>query len=240
MTNCVLSENVLADGFKGAYIVDIIAVVLLFFWCLQGARKGAVRMLVGFISTALAVIVAFVFADEFAVSLNEWFSVGDGIGKGIASALAKVKGFDTDVSQTGMSAALEGVNLPSFIKSTLIENFSDSTIPEGTTLAMKAGEVLGGYALRVLSWIALFLLVKLTLSILTGILTGIAERVVILSALNSVLGGVIGILKALIVICGALAIASILPIDALGTFLNDTFLLRYLYNENPLMLLFNA
>lgn len=238
MTEFLLTENALSEGFKSAYVVDIIAVALLFGFCLQGARRGAIRMLVGFVSTAAAIVLAFLFAGKCAEYLESWFSLGSAIGRGIEGALLKIKGFDVDLSEAGMSAALEGVNLPSFIKDALLDRFADSSLPKGTTLAQKAGVVMGGYVMRVISWVVVFLLVKFVLSILSKLLSGIAERVTLLSAVNSLLGGCIGVLKAFVVVCGVLAIASLLPIEALNGFLNDTFFIQYLYNDNPLMRLF--
>ncbi len=239
MSGLLLTENVFESGFKSAYFVDIAAVVFFFVLCLHGARRGAIRLLLGFVAAVAAIVIAFVFADKFATKLNEWFSLGDSIARGIEKSLLKIKGFDADLSETGMTAALEGVSLPSFIKKALIGQFADSSLPEGTTLASKAGVVMSGYILRLIAWIALFLLVKLGMSLICRLLSGVTERIVVLSAANSLLGGCIGALKAFAIVCGVLAIVALLPSGSLSALLNETFFIRYLYNENPILKLFS-
>lgn len=222
-----------SGGFKPAYILDVVLVALFFVLSFVGARRGGISSVIGLVSTLLAVVLAFVFVDKvaglFEGSLTEW------VGGKLEKTLLKIKGFDIDLSVSGMEEALKGVSLPSFVKEFLVEEFADKSLEAGTTLAEKAGVAMAGFLVKIISWILIFLSVKLVLAILAKILTKICAHVTFANAVNVLLGACVGILKAFVFSCGALALLSLIPSQAMTNFFNQTYIVKYLYHDNPLV-----
>ena len=233
-------EILSGGGFHPPYILDILCVLTFLFLSLAGAKKGGIKCVLGFISTLAALVCALVFAKEVAAFLNDTFSVSDALGGRIEKLLLKIKGFNVDLSAVGMEKALQEVRLPSFIKDLLIEQFGDETLAEGTTLAAKAGGAIAGLIVKLCAGILIFIGVKILLSLLAKILTGVTEKIAVASAINTLLGALLGVFKAFVIVCGILAIVSVIPSESLVASFNETYLVRYLYNDNPLMKLIAA
>lgn len=226
-------NGLLGVGIKGAFLVDIAVVILFFVMALAGARKGAIRAIIGLIATVVALVVAFRYSDELAEvldgSLTKW------LGGKLETAFLKIKGFQLDVSAVGLEESLSKVSLPSFVKDFIIEEFGNADLPYGTTLAMLAGDAVASLIVKVVSWFILFFGAKIVLSIISRLLTRIADNVAVVGGINVLFGAVVGTIKAFVLVCGILAVLSILPLDSLTTFFNETLFVGYLYNENPLI-----
>ena len=59
----------------GYYTIDIVCAALILIFTLIGARKGAIRSVIGLCSTVLSLIAAYYLAVPVSKLLNEWFSV---------------------------------------------------------------------------------------------------------------------------------------------------------------------
>ena len=228
-----LKNNLLAGGFKTAYVADIVVVFAFLFLALVGARKGAIRSIIGLVSTLTALILAFVFVDKLAAvfdgSLTKW------LGGKLENTFLKINGFDLDVSAAGLEESLSRVSLPSFIKDFIVDKFGNETLEYGTTLALLAGAATAGLIVKIFSWFLLFLGVKIALALLSRLLTKIAEKISFINAVNVFLGAFFGIFKAFILVCGTLAVLSLIPADGITAFFDESFFVKFLYHENPLM-----
>ncbi len=239
--NCFTGNNVLTiakenlQTLQTAILLDVAFFVVLFIFSLIGARKGAIRSIIGLLSTILAVVFAFVFASSMADVLEDWFGLQSGIAGGLEKVFARLKGFDLDISTAGIEEALKNATLPGFLVDGIAEAIADPDVPQGTTLARKAGEVASGYICRFLSWIVVFLAVKLAMRLLSGVLHKIAEKVPAVGATNVLLGVVIGFLKGLFIACAVFAVLSLFPSEKLVLFMDETYFVRFLFHENPIL-----
>ena len=59
----------------GYYTIDIVCAALILIFTLIGARKGAIRSVIGLCSTVLSLVAAYYLAVPFSKLLNDWFSV---------------------------------------------------------------------------------------------------------------------------------------------------------------------
>ena len=203
-----------------AYAVDgIIAFILLSF---------------GLISTIVAVILAFSFMKPMISWTGGIFGLQDKIGNGCISMLTKIEGFNIDISAAGLETALADKNLPQFLVDAIVKNFGNADLPVGTTLALLVGSTLGGYAVNFLSWVLVFLLAKILLRLVKNVVSSIVENLPIVRSLNSFLGLFVGLLQGLLIVCGVIAIFSLLPSEYITEFFNETIFVRWIYNHNPI------
>lgn len=217
-----------------SFAVDgIIAFVLLAF-ALISAKKGFVECFFGFISTIAAIILAFSFMKPMIGWTGGLFGLQDKIGNGCISMFTKIEGFNIDISAAGLQTSLADKNLPQFLIDAIVKNFGNATLPAGTTLALLVGSTLGGYATNFLSWVLVFILAKLLLRLLKNIFSSIVESLPIIRSLNALLGLLVGLLQGLLIVCGVVAIFSLLPSENITTFFNQTVFVRWIYNHNPI------
>lgn len=59
----------------GYYTIDIVCAALILIFTIIGARKGAIRSVIGLCSTVLSLVAAYYLAVPFSKLLNDWFSV---------------------------------------------------------------------------------------------------------------------------------------------------------------------
>lgn len=232
--------QLLSGGFKMAYVVDIVCVLLFFILAISSAKKGGIACLFGFASTIVALILAFSLASKSAGLLNDLFGLKDFLGGKIEKSLLKIKGFSVDISESGLEGALAGVSLPNFIKDFLVKELANSTVAAGTTLAREAGGAIARFVTVLIGWLVVFLLAKLLLALIGKLLTKIVRSLAIASALNTLLGVAFGLFKAFVIVCGVLAVLSVIPSAGISGFLSETFVVKYLYNDNPLMKLISV
>ena len=148
------------------------------------------------------------------------------------SSLLKIKGFNLDISNQGISEALAGKDLPQFLIDAIVSSVGDSAIPVGTTIAKLAGEALGGFIVGLIAWVVVFFVAKLLLLLVKNIVCSIVENMPIISSVNTLLGFLLGVLQGLLVISGIIAVLSIIPIPGITSFFNGCVFVGYIYNHN--------
>lgn len=226
--------NVLAS-FQTAYCADIVCAVILLVSAFVAAKKGFVKCFFGFISTLVALILAIALASVVLGLFDSLFGMTESFSGKFEGWFLKRKGFDADISGSGLAEALENVALPGFLKDVVLDKVSQiNDFPAGTTLASQVAPVAAQYLGLLISAVAIFIVAKLVLFIIERILTKIVQSWSVASALNGLLGFVVGALKALIFICVVLAIVSLIPSEGLVSFFDKTLVVKYLYHDNPL------
>lgn len=216
------------------YIIDILVVVVILGVAFVSAKKGFIECLFGFISTIVAIILAFVLMKPFTVWTGGLFGLQGVLEKACTGVFAKIKLFTLDISNQGISEALAGKNLPQFLIDAIIKGVGNESIPAGTTIAMLAGDALGGFIAGMISWVVVFLLAKLLLALLRNVVSGIIENLPIVGGVNTILGFVVGLLQGLMIVSGIIAIIGILPIPTAPQFFSNSIIVGWLYNHNPL------
>lgn len=216
------------------YAADGVALVVILVFAIVAAKKGFVECFFGFISTVLAIIVAFLFMNALMSATNGLFGLQGVLQNSLIGAFGKIKGFETDISASGLEAALADKNLPQFVIDIIMKNVTVADVPAGTTLAMVVGETVGTIAATFIAWLAIFLGAKLVLKLVEKIFTSIVENVPLIGSLNSLLGFVVGALQGLLIVSGVIAVLALIPSEGITTFFNECAFVGYLYNQNPI------
>lgn len=223
---------------NAVYLVDLGALLVMLVLAIVGAKKGGIRSLLGFASTIIAIALAFMFAKKGATLLNNWFHITESLSGKIENTLLGLKGFAVDLSETGVKEALAGVNLPDFVKDFLVKELASQVAEQGTTLAAEAGVAIAQFISVLIAWFVIFLVSKILIALLGKLLTAIVESIDLLEKLNILLGVLFGLVKGFLIVCGVLAILSVIPSQGIVDFMDSTLALGYLFHHNPLMKIF--
>ena len=216
---------------KYAFILDIVVLVALFVVAVIGAKKGGVKTILGFLSTAVAVLIAWLLLDRVVGWINSVTGVEKWLAGGLETAFLKLKNFDFPLSEDG----IRQTSFPAFIQDMLIKELGATEYPAGTTVATIAGEFVATWLVKIVVALALFGIARLLLWLVCSIFSGIIEKISFLSALNRIGGAIIWLAEGLVIICAVLALVSLLPLPYVADFCNSTLLIKFLYNDNPLL-----
>lgn len=227
-----MTENLCA--FQVANILDIAFFVAIIVFSFLGAKEGLIKTFFGFVSTVLAVILAFALASLVLEWTNGLFGLQGLIEKGVGDALCKVEVLSMDISKGGIENALADVSLPAFLKEAVVEIIANESVPEGTKLGMIVGDALGRFITILLCGGIVFLIIKLLMMLFSGIFSAIVNAWDVTRALNILFGALIGLIKGLLIISLILAVVSLIPSQELTQFFDQTFILRELFHDNPL------
>ena len=218
------------------YIADAVVAIYALIMIIVCAKKGFVTCFFGIVSTLVALIIALVFAKNVLKGTDGLFGLQEWFCKTFTNSFAKMEGFNADISAQGVEAALKEHNVSAILASLVLKVAGkQETIEVGTTLAMLLGEATSSLAATIVSALALFILIKVGVRIIRGILNAIVSKLFIMQGLNIILGGAVGALQALIVVCAILAFLTVFPVVAVSQYLENSFFLCYLYKANPLV-----
>lgn len=216
---------------KYAFILDIAVLIALFIVAVLGARKGGVKTVLGFVSTVLSIVIAWLLLGECVALINKWTGLESLMSGWLEKAFLKLKNFDFPLSEEG----IRQTSFPEFLQDILIKELGASEYPEGTTVATLAGEFVATWLIKIVVALLLFGIARLVLWLVCLIFAGIVEKIRFLSALNRLTGALIWLFEGLVILCAVLALVSLLPIPYVSDFCNSTYLIKYLYNDNPLL-----
>ena len=214
--------------------LDIAFVVILVIFSIVGAKKGFVASFFGFLSTIVALVAAFFLCDKVIGWTNGLFGLDGVIGGALTEMFGATEIMQTDISESGVAAAVEGMLLPAFLKTAIVEAIAVEGAAAGTTLAMLAGDVVAAFVLRSLTFLLIVILVKLFFAIFTGLFQKAADQWLMTQAVNSVLGALVGLVKGFIILSIVISIVGLLPIEATTAFFDQTLLLKEVYHSNPI------
>ena len=225
------------NAFQIAYIVDLAVVLYALIMTLRDAKKGFVFCVFGLLISVVSLVVAFFCASTVLEMTSGLFGLQETICGKIEETLLGIAGFDADVTQEGLTAALAAANLPEF----MIGLISDIGIeaPAGTTLAAHFGVTIGEFASLVLTGIILFVLCKIVLTLVEKVFTSLVEKVSLLAAVNGILGAAVGFVKAAIFVLLILAAIALIPSPDIAAFMEETLFIGKLYLNNPVNYLFS-
>ena len=216
------------------FVIDILAVIVIIGVAIVSAKRGFADCLFGFISTIVAILLAFLLLKPIMNWTNGLFGLQGALENGCTAVLSKIKGFSMDISNQGISEALAGKALPQFLIDAIVSSVGNESIPVGTTIAMLAGDALGGFIAGLIAWLVLFFIAKLILMLVKTLVCSVIENLPIVSSLNTLLGFVLGVLQGLLIISAIVAVLSILPIPSASTFFSNCMFVGWLYNHNPI------
>ncbi len=213
-----------------AYIVDIVILIVALVITVRSAKKGFINCIFGFLSTILAILLAFSFAG-FAVNVTDgFFGVEGMLTTSFTQAFSNIEGFDV-VIQENMDVAemLEAQSMSAIFAQLIGQNLEGAV---GSTLGELAGRTLGSYATLVICGVVLFIVLKIVFGVLRKFFNFVAKDG-LLGGLNKLLGAAIGLLETIILASFVIMIMEMFP-EAMG-FLNSSIILTWIHNNNPLL-----
>ena len=203
-------------------LVDILVILLVVLGAFSGHKKGLVGILVGFAALILSIVLAFMFQSVVADAIYD-----TGLGQSVAQM---AKNNMQDMMKNGESVD----------KSIYGKVLSNTVTDDNLTVA---SENISRFVMKGLSFIAIFLIVRIICYILQMILN-VVFNLPILSTINGMGGTIVGGLSVLIRIWVVLALilfVSPLPMfDSVVSYIDKTFLVKLLYNNNLLVAVVKA
>lgn len=195
-------------------VLDLVVIGLIVLGALSGHKKGLVGIVVSFISLILALILAFALQSTVANALYE-----SGIGSSVNNIV------ENNIEQM----IDEGKNVDESFYGAIISNVTTSE------QISQASKTVTMFIMKGISFIAIFLVVKLICYILQMVLN-LVFNLPILSSINSIGGTAVGALSVILKIWILLAILSFiapLPMfSSIEEYIDKTFVIKLLYNYN--------
>ena len=217
--------------------IDVLGIVIILICALIAFKKGFVKTFFGFISTFLAIILAFALCDvgvsiiKDNTNIDEWLS--DTLTNSLNYDSEKEENIESekaDEKDNNFIKVLESLpqNIQNFVG---IEEYKENT---KTVIVSSATEII----LKILSWILIYLLVRIILSIICLIFNGIMN-IPFLKQINNLTGLILGALLGLFRIYVGLAFISFLvtvvPMDPLVNMIKNSLFVSVLYENNLLI-----
>lgn len=230
----MLSLNGLCSVRWTNYILDLAVLGLLILVMWYCGRKGLINCFFGFVSVAAAILVAVLFTKVFVSITGGLFGLQDTLSNSFEAAFLKVDGFSTDISNAGLTAALEEKKLPSFLVDLVIDRFGNENIPEKTTLAMVTSNTLSGVCINFIAWGGLAGITWGLMWLLKKIVKKISKKIRIISKIDTLLGCVVGLFFCLSALYFTLGVLALIPSEAITGYLNNSILVGAMYNNNVL------
>ncbi len=229
--------HTLCAGFSN-YLADIVVALVLAGFVIVCARRGFIDCFFVFVSTVIAFLVALLLTKAVVSWTGGLFGLQELMSNGLESSFMKVKGFDTELSASGMEASLEANNVPKFLIRLIVNAFGDETLPVGTTIATVAGGAIARFATMLIVFAALYVIARVVLFVLRKLFDSLARKITLVQKVNTLLGGVAGFVEGLLIVCAVLALLSLIPSEAVMSYLDNSLFIGFLYNHNiiPIML----
>ena len=177
------------------------------------------------------------FCVSFAGFLENVFGMTTAITNGLAGAFAEKEaygvGIGADIAGSEIKTALEEIGIGSFTRLLIGLAYKNvELIPAGTTTAVLIASVLGKWIAIAISFVLLIVLIKLGAILLSKGLSGIADKITPFRLINQVLGGLFGLLEAMILIFLLLAICSWIPVDGIQAYISSSTVVGAIYQSN--------
>lgn len=219
-------------------MVDIILLVIIFFAILEGYKKGLINMLISFVGTIFAAIIAYLFGGVFKVMLVDTFYIDKVIFEKVVNNLKHVA---ASIPSTGTFEEsgynIASLPIPDSVRDTINTYLANRTAAVMNTTA----QTLTNLLVSVISYAILFFLAVIVIKILAKVLNVVVELPV-LKQFNKLGGIVFSVLGALLVLnvlfLFLVSFLSLNKFEALDQLMNSSYLCKYLLIKyNPILML---
>ncbi len=218
------------------WTIDVLFVLILVAGIAYGAFRGFISGVCKMAGTLFAIVFAIIFCVSFSNFLENLFGMTTAIANGLTNSFkneALLTPIPSDISGADVNATLESLGVGWLPRIIISGAFSSvETIPAGTTPAVMLGSTLAKWISIAISFVLLVVIIKLAAVILDKCLSGLVEKLKPFKVINQLLGGILGLVKACILLFLLLAICSWLPIDGLHNFLASTAIVGPIFTSD--------
>lgn len=224
---------------------DVAIILILFIFVFIGIKKGFMSMLLGFLGGIVTLVATSLLCKPFAVFLGEtvglnqtFLTIFDSIFDGEVFVTPI-----TELASSTISEQLAGMNLPEFIINLVNQIITDTVsagVSSSLTLQSVLSDVLTDITISSISWFLLYSVFSIIVALLKRFIK-IFDKLSLISTLNKCLGGALGLIISLFIVCVTVyvfsVIISFLPPEV-AEYVGNTVLLNWIYHNNPLSLIF--
>jgi len=180
-----------------ANYVDIVIFVILIVDLLIGMKNGVILLLFDILSLVFGWILARAFAIKLAMYISSHFSVSERIMQWVTGIVKFPAGTENLPSTLGnVNDTLLSMNIPSFLKNFILNNFSETSQNVASFIAQK----ITSWVLIALSFVGIFLVVLVTIRIIGLIVRKAMKTSPFLHWVDVVFGGVVKVFLSIFVI----------------------------------------
>ncbi len=223
-------------------IVDIIGIIIVLICAFIAFKKGFVKTFFGFISTFVAIILAFTLCNTGVMIIKQNTGIDEWIENTLTVSLKieqkeEISGDSNEeptVSDEDNKNILENVfeNLPENIQSMVgFEEYKENT---KKTVVASATEVI----LKILSWIIIYVLVRLLLLVVCLICNGIMN-IAFLKQINNlaglILGVILGLFRVYIILAVISFLVAVVPLESVVELIKSSMIISLMYENNILI-----
>lgn len=223
-------------------IVDIIGIIIVLICAFIAFKKGFVKTFFGFISTFVAIILAFTLCSTGVMIIKQNTGIDEWIENTLTVSLKieqkeEISGDSNEeptVSDEDNKNILENVfeNLPENIQSMVgFEEYKENT---KKTIVASATEVI----LKILSWIIIYVLVRLLLLVVCLICNGIMN-IAFLKQINNlaglILGVILGLFRVYIILAVISFLVAVVPLESVVELIKSSMIISLMYENNILI-----
>lgn len=228
--------------------LDAAIMIILFLNMISGLRKGFITTFFGVAGIVASLYTALFYHNRITLYLNSNYSFMDKIKMFLDSKLTiPLEAAGTrlnDMAHVQLQQNISGLDLPEPVKNMLIKNASDININffgGAATLGNYVTTIVSDMIVNLLSFLIVFMAVKLVFSVITFFLDQIAQREG-LSFYNRLIGLGFGAVKGIIIVMILITVLTtafpMAPIDSVNNAISSSklFKILYMYNFIPILL----
>ncbi|MBP5308755.1 MAG: CvpA family protein [Clostridia bacterium] len=230
------------------YIGDGILILILLLSVAIGAKKGFLGVIVGFLGGVITIVLATMLCKPVAALIGDSFGLRPVLQNYFGGAFNfSAEVYTTpvkDLTSEQISNAIQGLNLPAFLNDAIANlihsKIEASNIAADVTLQMMIVDGITGAALTAIAWFSLFVLMIIIFSIIKHFVKAF-NNIPIIGPVNKLLGAVLCLVIAVFVICVLMYLFVLMSgsVPAAVDYVNDSLLLKWLYDNNPLAIVLN-
>lgn len=215
-------------------IIDIIGIIIVVISGLIAFKKGFVKTFFSFISTFVALILAFALCNTGVILIKENTNIDEWLQETLTASLSSISK-NEDEEET---LEKESIEVKSF--ETLPQNFKDmiglDEYKENAKNVIVEKSV--DFILKILSWIIIYFVARIVLMIICTIFNSIMS-IPILKQINNLAGLGVGVLLGLFRIYFVLALVSfltsVISMDGLMAWIKNSMIISQMYENNILV-----
>ena len=217
--------------------IDLIGILIVLICAFFAYKRGFVKTFFGFISTFVAIALAFALCDAGVQAIKDNTGIDEWLESTLTTALKssseeEIKSGEVkqDIEENNMENALK--DLPENIKNFVgLEEYKENA---KNTVIENSKEII----LKILSWVVIYLSVRIILFIICLVCNGIMS-IPFLKQINNLTGLVLGLILGLFRIYVILAIISfiitIVPISPVVDAIKSSLIIGFMYENNLLV-----